>query len=97
MQVRLHREYERLEFIRGQVRELEAQRRLLLKESESTDLDQIRALSCLKGIGEERFARGGPRARKVGIVALARKLLVELWRYLEWGVLPEGAELTPHD
>ena len=42
---------------------------------------------------DERFARGGPRARKVGIVAVARKLLVELWRYLEWGVLPEGAEL----
>ena len=42
---------------------------------------------------EERFARGGPRARKVGIVALARKLLVDLWRYLEWGVLPAGAEL----
>jgi transposase len=42
---------------------------------------------------EERFARGGPRARKVGIVALARKLLVELWRFLEWGVVPAGAEL----
>jgi transposase len=41
----------------------------------------------------ERFARGGPRARKVGIVALARKLLVALWRYVETGVLPEGAEL----
>ena len=42
---------------------------------------------------EERFARGGPRARKVGIVALARKLLVALWRFLEWGVVPAGAEL----
>ena len=42
---------------------------------------------------EERFARGGPRARKVGIVALSRKLLVDLWRFLEWGVLPAGAEL----
>jgi transposase len=41
----------------------------------------------------ERFARGGPRARKVGIVALARKLLVALWRYVETGVLPEGAQL----
>ena len=41
----------------------------------------------------ERFARGGPRARKVGIVALARKLLVALWRYLETGALPEGAVL----
>jgi len=41
----------------------------------------------------ERFARGGPRARKVGIVALARKLLVALWRYVETGAIPEGAVL----
>ncbi len=41
----------------------------------------------------ERFARGGPRARKIGIVALARKLLVALWRYVETGALPEGAVL----
>jgi len=26
-------------------------------------------------------------------VALARKLLVDLWRYLQHGVIPEGAEL----
>jgi transposase len=31
--------------------------------------------------------------RKVGIVALARKLLIALWRFLETGVLSEGAEL----
>lgn len=42
---------------------------------------------------EERFARGGPRLRKIGIVALARKLLVSLWRYLETGIVPEGALL----
>lgn len=42
---------------------------------------------------QRRFARGGHRARKIGIVALARKLLVALWRYVETGVLPEGAEL----
>ena len=40
-----------------------------------------------------RFANGGSRARRVGIVALARRLLVVLWRYLESGVLPEGAQL----
>ena len=49
--------------------------------------------SALSRWYQERFARGGPRARKVGIVALARKLLVALWRYVESGVLPEGAEL----
>ena len=36
-------------------------------------------------------ARG--RARRVAIVALARKLLVALWRYVTQGVLPEGARL----
>jgi transposase len=40
---------------------------------------------------QERFAHGGSRARRIGIVALARKLLVAFWRYLEYGVLPEGA------
>jgi transposase len=28
-----------------------------------------------------------------GIVALARKLLIALWRYLEEDLLPEGAQL----
>ena len=42
---------------------------------------------------EERFSRGGPRARKIGIVAVARKLLIELWRFLKDGTVPEGAVL----
>jgi len=42
---------------------------------------------------QERFGRGGKRARKVGIVAVARKLLIDLWRFLEHGVIPEGAAL----
>ena len=41
----------------------------------------------------ERFAEAGKRARKVGIVAVARRLMIDLWRYLEWGALPEGAQL----
>lgn len=41
----------------------------------------------------ERFALGGKRMRRIGIVALARKLLISLWRYLEKGVVPEGAQL----
>ena len=41
----------------------------------------------------ERFGRGGPVAYQVGIVAVARKLLVALWRYLEADVVPEGALL----
>jgi transposase len=43
----------------------------------------------------ERFASGGSRMRRIGIVAVARKLLIDLWRYLEHGVIPEGARLRP--
>ena len=39
-------------------------------------------------------ARDG-RSRKRGIVALARKLLVALWRYATTGLVPEGAVLSP--
>jgi len=41
-----------------------------------------------------RFGQGSSRQRRIGIVALARKLLVQLWKYLETGVPPAGAELT---
>ena len=40
-----------------------------------------------------RFAQGSSRVRRIGIVALARKLLIELWKYLETGAVPEGAYL----
>jgi transposase len=40
-----------------------------------------------------RFGQGNGRVRKVGIVALARKLLVALWKYLETGEVPAGAVL----
>jgi transposase len=48
------------------------------------------ALSCWF---RERFGGGGKRLRRLGIVAVARKLLIALWRFLETGVLPEGAAL----
>jgi transposase len=41
----------------------------------------------------ERFGSGGKRLRRIGIVAVARKLLIALWRFLETGVLPAGAVL----
>jgi transposase len=41
----------------------------------------------------ERYGPGQRRSRRVGIVALARKLLVALWRFLEFGEVPEGAIL----
>jgi transposase len=41
-----------------------------------------------------RFA-GSARLRRIGIVALARRLAIALWRYVEFGVIPAGAELKP--
>ena len=41
-----------------------------------------------------RFGHGSPRQRRIGIVALARKLLIALWRYLDAGVVPAGAIVT---
>lgn len=35
------------------------------------------------------------RIRRIAIVAVARKLMVALWRYLETGVVPTGAVLRP--
>jgi transposase len=168
---RLRREYERLDEVQTQIRELEAQRKALLVEPEGKSLQRVRQLTELKGIGEtsswvfvgeffgwrdfhnrrevaslagltpmpyksgervdreqgiskagnprlrrmiveiawcwlrfqpqsqlslwfhQRYGPGSRRSRRVGIVALARKLLVALWRYLETGVLPEGAVL----
>jgi transposase len=41
----------------------------------------------------QRFGGEGMRERKVGIVALARRLAIALWRFVEQGVVPEGATL----
>lgn len=168
---RLQREYERLEGVQSQIRELEAQRKALMAEPEERSLQMVQQLTELKGIGltsswlfvreffgwrdfgnrrevaslaglvpmpyqsgervdreqgiskagnprlrrmiveiawcwlrfqpqsqlslwfQQRYGPGSRRSRRVGIVALARKLLVALWRYLQTGILPEGAVL----
>ena len=46
--------------------------------------------SALSHWFHQRFGQHG-RARRIGIVALARKLLIAFWRYLDQGVLPAGA------
>jgi transposase len=43
---------------------------------------------------QRRFGNGGKRARRIGIVALARRLLVSLWRFTDQGVVPAGAMLS---
>jgi transposase len=167
---RLKREWAHLVFLKEQIAELNSQRRRELREDLEPDLEKVRQLNSLRGIGEsgswvltreifgwrsfengkqvgslvgltpspydsgdthreqgiskagnrrvrgvmielawgwiryqpdsaltkwfmERFANGGKRARKVGIVAVARRLLIALWRFLETGALPEGAQL----
>lgn len=44
---------------------------------------------------QKRFGKGGSRLRKIGIVALARKLLIALWRFVTFGEIPAGAKLKP--
>jgi transposase len=43
----------------------------------------------------ERISGTGRRVRKVMVVALARKLLIALWRFATQGVVPEGAVMKP--
>jgi transposase len=167
---RILREFERLQLVARQIRELEAHRAREIREDPSPQGEQIRRLMNLKGIGsngawllvreffswrqirnrrelaslagltptpynsgesqheqgiskagnrlvrwmmvqlawgwlryqpksklsrwyQRRFGQGKSRMRKVGIVALARKLLIALWRYLETGEVPAGAEV----
>jgi transposase len=167
---RLGRECKRLELVEQQVREIDRERRRMVREGEGVAMKQVRQLMELRGIGiesswtsvgevfgwrqirnrrqvgaisglaptpyasgqddreqgiskagnkrvramavelawcwlrwqpdsalskwfERRFA-SGKRTRRIGIVALARRLLVELWRYLETGAIPEGAVIN---
>ena len=167
---RIRREYERLQLVEMQIKELERERVEAIRHSSRPEVEQVRNLLHLNGIGlnsawlftmeffawrkfrnrkevgalagltptpsqsggsyreqgiskagnryiramaieiawgwlryqpeselskwyEKRFGQGSSRMRRIGIVALARKLLIALWRYLETGVIPEGAIL----
>jgi transposase len=43
----------------------------------------------------QRAAGQSTRRRKIMIVAVARKLAIALWRYVEHGLVPQGAILNP--
>lgn len=43
---------------------------------------------------EQRAAGQSPRLRRIMLIALARKLAIALWRYVETGLIPEGATIT---
>lgn len=50
----------------------------------------VRWQSALTQWYQANFGKG-KRARRIGIVAVARKLVIALWRYVTTGVVPEGA------
>jgi transposase len=168
---RLEREYQRLQVVREQIRELEMQRRETLRKSRDEKVEKVRQLMRFRGLAynsswlfvmeffgwrefenrrqvgslagltptpfesgamdrqlgidksgnrrvrtmaieiawcwlrfqprselslwfQRRFGNGGKRARRIGIVALARRLLVALWRFVDQGVVPAGAVLS---
>ncbi|MBV8916331.1 MAG: IS110 family transposase [Acetobacteraceae bacterium] len=49
--------------------------------------------SALSRWFRERTTQGKGRIKRIAIVALARKLMVALWRFLTTGLVPEGAVL----
>jgi transposase len=50
-------------------------------------------LSALTRWYQQRFGSGSPGTRRAGIVALARRVIIALWRYSQTGAVPEGAVL----
>ena len=54
---------------------------------------QWKPSSALTQWYQRLFGCGGARRRRIGIVALARKLLIALWRYATTGAIPPGAVL----
>lgn len=170
LQARLFFEFQRFQLIEQQIKTLETERKDALRHSSQPDMEQVRKLLRLRGIGincawlyvmeffswrafrnrrevgalagltplphqsgeedhvwgiskignrhiramaieiawiwlryqpdselsrwyQRRFAKGSKRLHKIGIVALARKLLIEIWRYLEFDTVPPGAVL----
>jgi transposase len=57
---------------------------------------RLQPRSALSQWFARRFANGGRRMRRVGIVAVARKLAIALWRFIEHGQMPPGATLKPN-
>lgn len=171
LQAEIDREQTRLELVRQQLRNVEKERDLRLKEQRTPQTEQVAILTSLRGIGrtsawilvmevfgwrkyqnrrtagslagltgtpfdsggsgreqginkagsqrirsllvelawlwlryqpdselskwfQQRWA-GSPRTRRIGIVAMARRLLIELWRLAAFGVVPPGALFKP--
>jgi transposase len=83
VQAQLARASARLGWLADQIAALDAQQQVAMRWQRASRLTQWYL---------ERFGRG-KRARRIGIVALARKLVIALWRYATTNVGPEGAVL----
>ena len=75
------------------------------RDENTTDKIPIKVMGKATGakeLGADKMARNtarfdadAPRLRKPLIVALARKLLIALWRLVHEGVVPDGVVLRP--
>ncbi len=76
---------------------LDSIRELIADDMSNVDtLIQLKLYSkvgLIDQLGHYIVNSGGKRLRRIGIVAVARKRLIALWRFIETGVLPEGAVL----
>ena len=96
------REYERLRMVEDQIKLLRKGRESRVKSGANASYSMVAQLRSLYGIGKtsswdfimERFGHGGKRIKRIGIVAVPQRLLIDLWRYLEYGVVAEGVCLT---
>ena len=55
----------------------------------------VDALSREKNVAKDTVFLALEMALQAGIVAVARRLIIALWRYVAHGVIPEGAGLKP--
>ena len=62
------------------------------QHSVGVELGALATAERAESVVSQRFGVG-KRARRIGIVALARKLVIALWRYATTGVVPTGAML----
>ncbi len=63
--------------------------------AEQEELAPVRVRTAQAAWFRDRVGSSGSRIRNVMMVALARKLLIALWRFVTDGVMPEGAVMRP--
>ncbi len=63
------------------------------RDQHSVGVAALSTKSALARWYQKKFGKGNSRIRKIGIVALVRKLLIAFWRYLDTGLIREGAVL----